>query len=331
MGQDPMEAIKPSAENIGGLAAATVPFELPGMVGAYHDYLQKREATKAGVLTEARAQSPEVPAALPMSEVEQPKAIDVAKLPPDEFVKWKQDVKYGPETHKQLAQGLTAEDKTFLTQERDRLRLEGSKAMQGATPETMEKVWAEQGPLSAKAQTLHEILTSAEELPKPKLDPISVDSVHEAEDRYTLQGLPPDEVAQRTANAAQRMSEVVDRKPGEPWDKYLYRQLGVDPKIDLANDPQTFLSSSRQLWQKFGHYMGMPQDESARLEPWFLKFASTIGKGLGETWVLEVDPTITESGKTTQGFFATSRGDVPNAFIGMTQVPKGQEGKIGRA
>src|ERR1035441_2578286 len=47
-----------SAKTLAGDVASVLPWEAGGI---YHDYLQKREAAKAGVLTEARAQSPELP------------------------------------------------------------------------------------------------------------------------------------------------------------------------------------------------------------------------------------------------------------------------------
>ena len=72
-----------------------------------------------------------------------------------------------------------------------------------------------------------------------------------------------------------------------PYD-YVLRTHGINPRIEEANDPHMLLRSWQDMWRRSGELLGMDPAESARLEPWALRFAATIGKGLGETRVLPV-------------------------------------------
>lgn len=83
---------------------------------------------------------------------------DIASMSPQEVVDWKKATAYGPDTPAQLAQSLSADDLPALESERDRLRKEVESDLATATPETADKIWAQTGPKSLKAQTLNEII-----------------------------------------------------------------------------------------------------------------------------------------------------------------------------
>jgi hypothetical protein len=132
----------------------------------------------------------------------------------------------------------------------------------------------------------------------------------------TLAKLEMDGVSPETLASVVEAFKIMSRRPGESLVDYYARSIGIDPKVNRSNDPQTLLRSFKDyITWKFGEVMGMPKDQLDSLMPMALKVAEILGHTQGETRVLPA-----EGGAS---FYMPSRGNLPNAFIGLAHKGTG--------
>jgi len=299
-GQDPSQPWQMTPENIGGSLAAVAPFEL------IDHYIRQKELAKKDVLTEEREKSPEVP--------REPVPVDVPQTSLESFrpgyrLGGPQGTVITADSMKDGHGGAFAKASSIVPLDDPRWRgyEEGFKNM-----ETGEWLNRQQWNEMTGSRT-------SESMPEAKLSTSDKDFLTEMEKN----GAPVDQLAK----VAQNLTKLADRQPGESLTDYIYRSLGIDPTLHEAGEPTSLLTSVQGFAKRyFGDVLGLPPDEEQRLTATALRVAAIAGKGQESTRVVPAIPTLDEQGRTTQGFYVKSRGEVPNAFIGLTVHPEPFQG-----
>jgi hypothetical protein len=314
-------------EHVAGTLASVLPFEA---VGAGMDVMQKwneyrakeREVMKAKELTQAREVEPEVPEAVPQVS-------EMALTPtPKDLYRQTLEIKakhklYTPEEVERYTemypdfQNETPEQ-TDLEHTRTRAAdlVSRSQEMSFADAYTGIREWEDKQGIKLKdwIKENEPLILEQESKAKPSVSPMltSADSDH-------LRSLEADGASTTTlATAAQNLASAKTRsKIRDPYVRVLH-EANIDPRLNQAGDPTTFISTASAAFSKISEQLGISEADRARLEPWFLRFAATISKDLGHTKVALFEPKEgDETGKRSLGYFTPSRGAEANAFIGL--------------